>query len=207
MAEAPKHFDCPKCGRRYYEPQRFCLDCGLDFRAAFRKCPRCKADTPREGEKCVECDYDLTASDMRRPQIIAGAIVIGIIFLILAIPYWWMHSPIGKNQGIIITGKVYMLTTDSLKFVPMFYEYQAGQKSLRKALQGGDAGIQRGMDASKLIPLPPPTIVYENLSIGEKVYVIRKTRDSDGNRWYHIRRYRKDVVRKGWVHETNIRFE
>ncbi len=144
---------------------------------------------------------------MRRPRIIAGAIVIGIIFLILAIPYWWMHSPIGKNHGIIIAGEVYMLTSNRIEFVPMFYEYQSGQKSLRRALHGGEAGIQRGMDASKLLPLPPPTIVYENLSIGERVYVTRKTRDSDGNLWFHVRRYRRDVVRKGWVHETNIRFE
>ena len=92
---------------------------------------------------------------MRRPRVIAGAIVIGIIFLILAIPYWWMHSPIGKKNGIIITGEIYMLTSDRLEFVPMFYEYQSGKKSLRRAKEGGETGLHGGMDASRLLPLPP----------------------------------------------------
>ena len=207
MAEAPKHFDCPKCGRRYYEPQRFCLDCGLDFRQAFRACPRCKEDTPREGESCLICDYDLVAHDIRRPKIIVGIILIGVIFVVLAVPYWWFHTPFGKRHGIIIKGEVCMLTSDRIEFVPLFYEYQSGQEALRMAKEGGWRGMGGGMDASRLLPLPPRTIPYWNLKIGERVYVTRKTRDSDGNRWFHIRRYEKERVRKGWVHETNIQFE
>jgi hypothetical protein len=205
--EGPKHFDCPKCGRRYYEPQRFCIDCGLDFRAAFRTCPRCKQDTPRESEKCVNCGYDLEAHDMRRPRYIAGAILAGIIVLAVAIPYWWFHTPIGKRHGIIVAGELFKVDSNRIEFVPMFYEYQSGQRALRRAKEGTWGGLEGGMDATRLFPLPQPIIPDVNVSIGERVYVTRKARDSDGNLWYHVWRYRRDVVRKGWVHKSNIQFQ
>ena len=208
MPSGPPHFDCPKCGRRYYEPQRYCVDCGLDFRAAFRRCPRCKQDTPRELERCVNCDYDLEAHDMRRPKLIALAILAGIVILAIAIPYWWFHTPVGKWHGVIVEGEMFTNVPGESDYVPMFYEYQSGTRSIRKARSGeGWRSRTVGIDASKLLPVPEPVIPYVNVSLGERVYITRKTRDADGNLWYHVRRYRRDVTRQGWVHESNLEFE
>ncbi len=204
----PAHFDCPKCGHRYYEPQRFCVECGLDFRAAFRRCPKCKMDTPRDSEKCIECGYDLEAHDMRRPKYIVLAIIVGVAFLALAVPYWWMHTPLGKRHGMIITGDLFISVPGESEYVPMFYEYQSGTRSLRKARSGEGWNTRTiGIDATKLLPVPEPVIPYVNVTIGERVYVLRKQRDADGELWYNVRRYRKDVVREGWVHESNIEFK
>jgi len=205
MSSTP-HFDCPKCGKRYYDAQRFCVDCGLDFRAAFRRCPRCKQDTPRESERCINCDYDLVAYDIRRPKYIVLLALVIIVILLLTIPYLWFHTPIGKRHGEIISGEMFINSPGDNDYVPMFYEYQSGTRAIHKAKEGGWRGMSMGMDASRLLPLPPPTIPYENVSMGERVYVTSKARDADGNMWYHIRRYRKDVVRQGWVHESNIKF-
>jgi hypothetical protein len=208
MAEKPKHFDCPKCGKRYYEPQRFCVECGLDFRAAFRVCPKCKADTPSESEKCVNCDYNLEDHDMRRPRYIAGLIVLGVIVLAFLIPYWWGHTSIGKMHGEIIQGEVFFVYDERIEFIPMFYEWESAQKEMRRMKGGeGPRGFGTGAEMSGLVPLPAPITPYENVSIGEEVFVTKKTRDMDGEMWYHIRRYRKDVVRHGWVHESNIEFK
>jgi hypothetical protein len=204
----PAHFDCPKCGRRYYDAQRFCVECGLDFRAAFRQCPKCKKDTPMESERCINCDYDLVAHDMRRPKIIAGLIVLAVAALAVALPYWWMHTPIGKRHGTITTGELFFTVPGDNDYVPMFYQYQSGTKALRKArTEGGWRPAISGMDASRLFPLPEPTIPYVNVVVKEKVYVISKRRDIDGNEWYRIRRYRTDVTRDGWVHESNVEFD
>jgi hypothetical protein len=51
--------------------------------------------------------------------------------------------------------------------------------------------------------MPEPVIPYVNVTIGEKVYVLRKKRDADSKLLYNIRRYRRYVVREGWVHESN----
>jgi hypothetical protein len=129
-----------------------------------------------------------------------------IVILLLTIPYLWFHTPIGKRHGEIISGEMFINSPGDNDYVPMFYEYQSGTRAIHKAKEGGWRGMSMGMDASRLLPLPPPTIPYENVSMGERVYVTSKARDADGNMWYHIRRYRKDVVRQGWVHESNIKF-
>ncbi len=208
MAEKPKHFDCPKCGKRYYEPQRFCIGCGLDFRAAFRVCPKCKADTPAESEKCVACGYNLEEHDVRRPRYIAALIVLAAVILAFVVPYWWTHTPLGKKHGEIVQGDVFFIHNDIVEYIPMFYEWQSAQKEMRRMKSGeAQGGFGMGGEMKGLIPLPTPITPYENVSIGERVYVTKKTRDTDGVLWYHIRRYRKDVVRAGWVHESNIEFK
>ena len=201
----PSHFDCPKCGHRYYEPQRFCVECGLDFREAFKRCPKCKKDTPSGSERCINCDFDFEAYEMRRPKYIAGGIVLGIIIFAMVIPYWWSHTPLGKKQGTIIIGEGLMNRLDEFEYVPMFYEYQSGTRSIRNSKPGGKPGFS--FDPTKLLPIPGLVLPSVNLKAGEKVYILSKTRDGDGNLWYHVRRDLKDVIRDGWVLDKNIEFE
>jgi len=198
-------FTCPKCDAESFDRLKYCPDCGFDFSAAQKKCPRCRSLIHVDEKICPECDLDFEQYSYFIPRLVVFSIV-GLLILILVVSPWvWKMSPGLHAKGEITDG--YLRSgLQGQALVPMFIHWRSGVRYIYQSRQ--ESGFGDGSDyMNQLIPLPPEVVFHYDVPAGERVWIIRWKKDTEGQKWAQVGRWRVGPDKYGWVHETNLRIE
>jgi hypothetical protein len=192
---------CPKCSEEFYDRLKYCPSCGFDFTTAQKKCPKCHSQVPVDSAVCPECGLDFEQYSYLVPKIVVFGLIGLAAVILLVTPWVWKAVPWMHDKGEIREGFLRSESQVSPE-VPMFLEWQSGERYIEIARKGG-GNISNTDYMMELVPLPPAVVFHYDLPLGEKVWIIRRKKYGE-NDWVLVGRYAVQQGKYGWVHGSNL---
>ncbi len=197
-------FKCPKCGEEFYDRLKYCPECGFDFTAGQKRCPKCREHVAVDSEICPSCGLDFEKWAFMVPRVIFFSILAVVLIIVLVFPWVWKVSPGLHDKGIITDGQL-RSDLQGQALVPMFINWRTGERYIEESMNLAGYGYDTDY-MNNLIPLPPGIVFHYDMPMGERVWIIRRTKGATSE-WLQVGRWGRNHDKYGWIHESNLKVE